>query len=56
LIPNDDFLKLQEELESYEDLKALRQAQAEEHDAPVMTLEEVKRKLGKTKSGGRKRK
>ena len=45
VIPYSEFLKLQEELENYEDMKLLRQAQAEERDAPVMTFAEVKRKL-----------
>jgi len=53
VIPYDEFLKLQEYLEDLEDLKLLREAQAVERKAPVMTLAEVKRKLEKGKSGKR---
>lgn len=51
VIPYDEFLKLQEELGDREDLRLLREAQAEGRDASVMTLDEVKRKLRKSKSG-----
>ena len=42
----EDFLRLQEELEAYEDLKALRQAKEKEKDAPTVSLEEAKTLLG----------
>jgi PHD/YefM family antitoxin component YafN of YafNO toxin-antitoxin module len=42
----EEFLKIQEELEDYEDLKALRKAKQEEADAPTIDLEEAKKELG----------
>jgi len=46
VLPYDEFLRAQEELEDYEDLRQLRQAKAEEQDAPSITLREVKKELG----------
>ncbi len=42
----EEFLKIQEELENYEDLKELRKAKEEEAEAPAITLEEAKKELG----------
>jgi len=42
----EEFLKIQEELEDYEDLKELRKAKQEEADAPTIDLEEAKKQLG----------
>ena len=38
----DEFKKIQEEIASYEDLRLLREAKAEEKDAPTIGLEELK--------------
>ncbi len=37
-----DFLKLQEELACYEDLRILREAKKKEEDAPSVSLEEAR--------------
>lgn len=42
VLPYHEFLAIQEELQDFYDLKALRQAKQEERDAPTMNLEEVK--------------
>ena len=42
----EDFLKIQEELEAYEDLRLLREAKEKEKDAPVVSLEDAKVLLG----------
>ncbi|RUA18432.1 MAG: type II toxin-antitoxin system Phd/YefM family antitoxin [Clostridia bacterium] len=42
----DDFRKIQEELEAYDDLRALRQAKVREQDAPTVSLEQAKSLLG----------
>ncbi len=42
----EEFLKIQEELEDYEDLKVLRKAKQEETDAPTVGLKEAKKELG----------
>ena len=46
VIPYEEFLKMQEELSDYEDLKDLRQAKEAEENAPTVGLEEAKKKLG----------
>jgi predicted AAA+ superfamily ATPase len=46
VLPYDEFVKIQEELEDYEDLKLLREAKVREGDAPTMTLDEVREELG----------
>ena len=42
ILPYEDFLKLQEELSSYDDLRILREAKKEEENAPSISLEEAK--------------
>jgi len=46
VLPYEQFLDLQEELADYEDLRLLREAKAQEGDAPTLTLAEVKQQLG----------
>jgi len=46
VIPYEEFLKIQEELSDYEDLKGLRQAKEAEKSAPTVSLEEAKKELG----------
>jgi len=46
VIPYEEFLKIQEELSDYEDLKELRQAKEAEKNAPTVSMEEAKKKLG----------
>jgi len=45
VIPYEEFLQLQEELEDYSALKALRSAKAEEGAAPTISLNDVKKRL-----------
>ncbi len=42
----DEFLKVQEELLDYEDLRCLREAKRAEGKAPTVSLEVVKRRIG----------
>lgn len=46
ILPYSEFEALQEELQNYYDLKALRQAKKEEGDAPTVSLDEARRALG----------
>lgn len=46
VIPYEEFLKIQEELSDYEDLKELRQAKKMEKNAPTVSLEDAKKELG----------
>lgn len=43
ILPYEDFLKIQEALEDYEDLKTLRKAKKLEAKAPTISLREVKK-------------
>ena len=45
ILPYEDFLKIQEELDNYEDLRILREAKINEGDAPAVSLKEMKKKL-----------
>lgn len=46
VLPYDEFVKLQEMLEDYEDLLDLRSAKRDDSDAPSIPLVEVKREFG----------
>lgn len=46
IFPYEDFLKIQEELDNYEDLRSLREAKERERDAPTISLKEAKKQLG----------
>jgi len=41
VLPYDEFLKIREELDDYEDLKLLRQAKSEEADSPTISIREA---------------
>ena len=45
ILPYEEFLLMEEELQDYEDLKQLRASKAEEANAPTIPLDEAKRKL-----------
>jgi len=46
VLPYDEFLRLQEELQDYYDLKDLRDAKKIEKDAPTLSFDEAKKELG----------
>ncbi len=46
VLPYEEFLKVREELEDYQNLKDLREARAQEGDASVTPLSSVREKLG----------
>ena len=46
VIPYEEFVKIQEELDDYESLKALREAKSKESDSQTASLAQVKKKLG----------
>ncbi|MFX0197597.1 MAG: type II toxin-antitoxin system Phd/YefM family antitoxin [Candidatus Hodarchaeota archaeon] len=41
----EEFLKIQEEIENYEDLRILREAKQKEGNAPTISLQDAKKKL-----------
>lgn len=45
VIPYDEFLRIQQELDDYECLKALREAKAKEADAETVSFEKAKKIL-----------
>ena len=46
VLPYEEFVMIEEELQEYEDLKELRAAKAEEADAATAPLRDVKKELG----------
>ena len=46
VLPYNEFLVLQEELQDYYDLKELRTAKKAETDAPTLNVDEAKKALG----------
>jgi PHD/YefM family antitoxin component YafN of YafNO toxin-antitoxin module len=46
VIPYEEFVMIEEELEEYEDLKELRAAKAAEAGEPGVSLQDVKKELG----------
>ena len=45
VLPYEEFLKVQEELEDYNDLRSLREAKETEKDAPTIGMAELKKKV-----------
>jgi PHD/YefM family antitoxin component YafN of YafNO toxin-antitoxin module len=45
VIPYEEFVKIQEELDDYECLKALREAKSKEADADTTSFDRVKKEL-----------
>ncbi len=45
VLPYTEFVKIQEDLDDYENLKSLREAKDAEKDSPTIGLSELKRKL-----------
>ncbi len=45
VLPYEEFLLVQEELEDFDDLRALRAAKAQEGMAPTVSLSETKRQV-----------
>jgi hypothetical protein len=57
VIPYDEFLKIQEELHNYEDLRCLREAKEAEKNAPTIGMDELKKQIGgRTSRSSRRRK
>ena len=46
ILPYEEYVLMQEELENYDDLKALREAKTTEADASSVPLSDVKKELG----------
>ena len=46
ILPYEEFLQIQEELEDHEDLKALRDAKLQASHEPVRSLDEILSEIG----------
>jgi hypothetical protein len=46
VLPYEEFLQVQEELDNYEDLKELRAAKAKEANAPTTPLTKARKQFG----------
>lgn len=44
VVPYEEFLKVKEELQDYDDLRCLREAKETEKDAPTIGIDELKKK------------
>jgi hypothetical protein len=47
VLPYEEFQKVQEALQDYEDLRALREARESEKDSPMIGIDELKKQLSK---------
>lgn len=47
VLPYEEFLKVREELEDYEDLRCLREAKEAEKDAATIGMAELKKRIGR---------
>ncbi len=54
VLPYEEFLKVQEELEDYDDLRSLREAKETEKGAPTITMAELKKKIGRRSQSRRR--
>ena len=45
VLPYEEFLKIREELDDYEDLRILRKAKQKEGASPTITMKEAKKRL-----------
>jgi len=45
VMPYDEFLRVQEELDDYQNLRCLREAKAAEQYAPTTSIEELKKRF-----------
>ena len=50
ILPYEQFVRVQEALEDYEDLRCLREAKEIERAAPTIGLAELKKKIGRRTS------
>ena len=54
-MPYEEFLKVREELEDYDDLRSLREAKEKEKDAPTIGMAELRKKIRRRTTGRAKK-
>lgn len=47
VLPYEEYLKIREELQSYDDLRCLRKAKEMEKNAPTIGIEELRKQVGR---------
>jgi PHD/YefM family antitoxin component YafN of YafNO toxin-antitoxin module len=47
VLPYEEYLRIQEELEDYQDLRSLREAKETEKDATTIGMAELKKRIGR---------
>ncbi|MFB3887156.1 MAG: type II toxin-antitoxin system Phd/YefM family antitoxin [Thermodesulfobacteriota bacterium] len=55
VLPYEEFLKVQEQLEDYDDLRSLREAKETEKDVPTIGFAELSKKIRRRTSQSRRR-
>ena len=55
VLPYEEFVTMEEELQEYEDLRVLRAAKAKEASAPAVSLRKAKRELGMERTAASRR-
>jgi hypothetical protein len=55
VLPYKELIRIQEELEDYQDLRCLREAKEAEKDAPAIGMAELKKKIGRRTSRSSRR-
>jgi len=55
ILPYEEFLKVREELEDYDDLRSLREAKEKEKDAPTIGMAELRKKIRRRTTGRAKK-
>ncbi len=55
VLPYEEFIRIQEELADYEDLRCLREAKEIERSAPTIGMAELKKKIGRRTSRSSRR-
>jgi len=55
VLPYEEFIRIQEELEDYQDLRCLREAKETEKDALTIGMAELKKKIGRRTSRSSRR-
>ena len=55
VLPYEEFLKVREELDDYEDLRCLREAKDAEKDAPTVRMTQLRKKIRRRTSRSSRR-
>jgi len=54
VLPYEEFLRIQEDLQDYEDLRCLKEAKEAEKDAVAVTMDQLKKRIARKKTSAKK--